>query len=684
MKPQQQVPRNALVWMIICLFTLMAPHAARIPLWILAVYVFSAVWRILVYRGRWSFPGRWVKVLLTLSGFAGIYLSYGSLIGLEPTVALLLTAFALKLIELTSRKDAYVLLFLGYFICITEFLFTQDLLIVVYSLLNVLLITTALVALHQPGEHQFNRKTIRLAGIMLLQAMPLMVVLFFMFPRIGPLWAVPAKSHSAKTGMSDFMKPGDVSRLSQSADVAFRVKFDGEIPAQSEMYWRGLVFSMLQEGAWRSLRYYDVPAAERRPQEVLTSGDPLNYSIIMEPTQQNWLYSLRYAQAERLGVMAAADFHLFLLVPLEDKYRYNVSSWPEALLETELSDWRRKTELRLPAQDNPQTRQLAQELRRGVASDGDFVKAVLNKFNTEPYVYTLQPDALPGEHPMDQFLFRTRRGFCEHYAYAFVVMMRAGGVPARVVAGYQGGEVNPVNKTVIVHQFDAHAWAEVWLAGQGWVRVDPTAAVSPERIEWGLEQALAGEGSFLENLPLSPLRYRSIAWVNLLRLRYDALTYRWQTWVASFNSDQQFQLLQDVFGDISARKFAAVLLGSWALVLIPVAISLLRKRDTHQLSPIDKQYLIFCHRLAAVGIDREPGETPHQLSNRARQAMPALASPVDRITLLYTDLAYREKAASRELETDLLRQFIAAVRGFQPGRRRGWRPTYGGGTGIRR
>ncbi|RLA48670.1 MAG: DUF3488 domain-containing protein [Gammaproteobacteria bacterium] len=666
MKPQQQVPRNALVWMIICLFTLMAPHAARIPLWILAIYVFSAVWRMLVYSGRWSFPGRRVKILLTLSGFAGIYLSYGSLIGLEPTVALLLTAFALKLIELTSRKDAYVLLFLGYFICITEFLFTQDLLIVLYSLLNVLLITTALVALHQPGEHQFNRKTIRLAGIMLLQAMPLMVVLFFMFPRIGPLWAVPAKSQTAKTGMSDFMKPGDVSRLSQSADVAFRVQFDGEIPAPSQMYWRGLVFSTLQEGAWRSLRYYDVPVAERRPQEVLTSGEPLNYSIIMEPTQQNWLYSLRYAQAEHLGVMAAADFSLFLLVPLEDQYRYNVSSWPEALLETALSDWRRKTELQLPAQDNPQTRQLAQELRRGVASDGDFVKAVLNKFNTEPYIYTLQPEALPGEHPMDQFLFRTRRGFCEHYAYAFVVMMRAGGVPARVVAGYQGGEVNPVNKTVIVHQFDAHAWAEVWLAGQGWVRVDPTAAVSPERIEWGLEQALAGEGSFLENSPLSPLRYRSIAWVNLLRLRYDALTYRWQTWVVGFNSEQQFQLLQNVFGEISARKFAAVLLGSWALVLIPVAISLLRKRATHQLSTLDKQYLIFCSRLAGVGIDREPGETPDQLAHRARQAMPALAARIDQITSLHGDLAYREKAGSPELETDLLRQFKKVVAGFRP------------------
>ncbi len=662
MKLQQQVPRNALVWMILCLFTLVAPHVTRIPVWIMAVYLLAAVWRTLVYRGRWSFPNRRVKVLLTLGSFAGIYLSYSSLIGLEPTVALLLTAFALKLIELSSRKDAYVLLFLGYFICITEFLFTQDLLIVLYSLLNVTLITTALVALHQPGEHQFNRKSIRLAGVMLLQAVPLMVVLFFLFPRIGPLWTVPLKSHSAKTGMSDFMKPGDVSRLSQSAKVAFRVQFKGDTPAKSELYWRGLVFSKLEEGAWRSLRYYDVPASERRPRQVGIRGEPLDYTLIMEPTQQRWLYSLRYARPRSPGVMSTSDYRLFSPVVLEDEYLYSARSWPDAVLEVELSPWRRETELRLPGEDNPRTRALARELRNAAGSDGDFVAAVLQKFNTEPYVYTLQPPLLPGEDPMDQFLFQTRRGFCEHYAYAFVVMMRAAGVPARVVAGYQGGEINPVNKTVIVHQFDAHAWAEVWLAERGWVRVDPTAAVSPDRIEWGLERAMRKEGSFLANSPLSPLRYRSIAWVNLLRLRYDALTYRWQTWVVGFNSDKQFDVLQDLFGEISARKFATLLIGSWALVLIPVAISLLRKRDTHQLSPVNKQYLIFCRRLARAGIDRAPGETPDQLSLRARQALPALALRIEQITALYNGLAYGVKTGAPERE----REFKKVVAGFRP------------------
>ena len=275
MNIQQRVPRNALVWIIISLFALVAPHAGRLPVWVLAVYVIAVVWRLQVHRGMWSFPGRWVKVAMTVSSFVGIYFSYGTLVGLEPTVALLLTAFALKFIEISQRKDAYVLLFLGYFICITEFLFSQDLLITLYSILTVLLVTTALVALHQPGQNRFNRGTIKLAGVMLLQAMPLMIVLFFVFPRFGPLWTVPLKTHAAKTGMSDFMKPGDVASLSQSADVAFRVKFDGEIPPKSALYWRGLVFSRLEQDVWSALGYYDIPLSEQRPDEVAFDGKPL-------------------------------------------------------------------------------------------------------------------------------------------------------------------------------------------------------------------------------------------------------------------------------------------------------------------------------------------------------------------------------------------------------------------------
>jgi transglutaminase-like putative cysteine protease len=657
----KQIPRNALVWIVICLFAVMAPHIGRLPIWVLLVYVVAVVWRVMVYRGRWSYPNNWVKVAMTVTSFFGILASFGTVIGLEPTVALLLTAFALKLIELAHRKDAYVLLFLGYFICITEFLFSQDLLITLYSLLCVLLITTALVALHQPGEHRFNRGTIRLAGVMLLQAMPLMVVMFFLFPRFGPLWTVPIKSKSAISGMSDNMRPGDIASLSQSGEVAFRARFEGEIPSASELYWRGLVFSKFENGTWSSLGYYEVPLEERRAREMTPVGEPLVYSVILEPTQQNWLYSMRYARSSTPGVMHAPDYRLFSPNPVEAEIMYRIRSWPESLLDETLTEWQRKTETKLPPKGNARTRELARQMRSEAADDAEFVERVISLFRDQPFYYTLQPGTLTSLNAMDEFLFDTRRGFCEHYAAAFVTLMRAADVPARVVAGYQGGEVNPVNRTVIVHQFDAHAWAEVWLAGQGWVRVDPTAAVAPDRIEWGLERAVAQEGSFLADAPLTALKYRNVPLINRLRLEYDAMTYRWQSWVVGFNSEEQYDLLRRWLGEVSATKFAAVLIGSWLLVLVPVALSLLRRREVVVLREEDKLYRQFCDRLAAAGLQRAPGETPEQFGHRAAQALPAFADALIHITGLYTRLSYApvggDPAGSEE--------FSRAVRRFR-------------------
>lgn len=660
MKARQMVPRNALVWIVISMFALVAPHALRIPVWVLAVYVACALWRLMVFRGLWSFPGRWVKFALILVACGGIYLSYGSLLGLEPTVALLLTAYALKLLELARRQDAYVLIFLGYFICITEFLFTQDLLVVLYSVVAVWLVTTALVALHQSGRDRFSWGSLRQAGVMLAQAFPLMLVLFFLFPRIGPLWTVPVKTQAAKTGVSDFMRPGDISQLSQSDEVAFRAQFEGDVPPRSQLYWRGLVFSRLRDGTWSSLNYYDVPAAERRPAPVATRGEPLRYSVLLMPTRQNWLYSLRYARSNQGGVMQAPDFRLFSPIEIEDQYRYRARSWPEAPLELELSEWRRATELRLPRTGNPRTRELARRMRARSGSDAAFVDAVLAMFREQPFVYTLQPPLL-GEEAMDEFLFQSRRGFCEHYAHAFTLMMRAAGVPARVVAGYQGGEINPVNGTVIVHQFDAHAWSEVWLPGQGWRRVDPTAAVSPDRIEQGLEQAVAGEGSFLAQSPLSPLRYRGVDWINMLRLRYDALTYRWQAWVVGFDRDRQWDLLQGWLGRLDARKFVLVLLGSFVLVLLPVGLHLLWRRRRRPQDPLDRLYLAFCERVATLGVARRPGEAPADFAARAAAALPAASATLWQVTRVYAEQAYHRQPGEA-IDPRALRELRRGIR----------------------
>jgi transglutaminase-like putative cysteine protease len=659
-----QLPRNALVWIVLSQFALLVPHLGRIPIWVSLVYLLAAFWRLMVYRGQWSFPQGWLKGLLTVTCLAGTYLSYGSLLELEPLVALLLTAYALKLIELQARKDAYLLIFLGYFVVITEFLFSQDIAVVIYMALVVVVITTALVALHQPGQNDFSYGSLRRSCVLLAQAFPLMLVSFVVFPRFDPLWVMPIKGHQAKSGVSDFMSPGDISELSFSDDVAFRVQFDGEIPKRSELYWRGLVFSKLDDGVWRSLAWRDIPPGERRqsaPDRL--KGRFTEYEVIMEPTQQKWLYALRYPRDRELGVVDTNDFLLASPIEVQDQLQYSVVSWLDVPLEKELSDWRREVETALPARGNPRARALAKQMYAEQGGDPrQFVNAVLSKFAREEYFYTLKPPLL-GDDDMDEFLFESRRGFCEHYAAAFVYLMRAAGVPARVVAGYQGGEVSPVNGTVIVHQFDAHAWAEIWLEGRGWERVDPTATIAPERIEWGLEFTVAEEGTFLANSPLSPLRYRNIAWINQARLQLDAMSYRWQRFVLEFDGDTQYDLLDTMLGEVSPGRIMTFMGTVWGLVLIPVAVLLLRRRAATHLDPATRIYHDFCQKLSRVQLERGAAEAPGDYAQRVVEARPDLSGEVRSINRLYERASYLGQ--DHEVVINLLR---SQVRKFKPAR----------------
>ena len=640
MKSTDLIPRNALAWIIGAQILLLLPHVVRLPLWIVLLYVVAFIWRLQIYRERWPVPGRWLKVLLIGMAMTAVGWSYGSVIGLEPTVALLLVAYALKLLETVARQDGYVVIFLGFFLCVTEFLFTQDLLIVIYSCFVIWVLITALISLHRSNATG-DGGPMRLAAVMLLQSVPLMLVLFFLFPRIGPLWNVPIKTQTAKTGVSDRMRPGDISSLVQSSGVAFRANFENQVPPVSELYWRGLVMSRIEDGAWRTVSYYDVPVSERRPAPVARVGEPIDYSIIIEPTQQQWLYGLRFAEPMQSGIMQLPDYRLLNPVVLEQEFRYRVRSWPQVVLGREISSWRERLETGLPEASNPRTRELAQRLYRESSSDADYVQRVLAMFRQQPFRYTLQPPLLENNR-MDQFLLETRAGFCEHYAYAFAVLMRAVDVPARVVAGYQGGEINPLNGTVIVHQFDAHAWNEVWLSDRGWVRVDPTAAVSPARIEYGLENAMQEEGGFLSSSPLSPLRYRGISWINTLRLRYDAVTYRWQSWVVGFDGEQQITLLRGVFGEINARLFIGVMLGSFAVVLGAVAASLLlRGRHPKPRDPVIRQYRLLQTRLRRSGLAPRAGEPPGAFTRRAATQLPELSGDLREVERLVDAAMYR-------------------------------------------
>lgn len=623
MNTDAALPRRALWWLIGCQFYVILPHLTRVPLWVLAIYLGAALWRLQMHRERALMPPRWLRLLLGLAAGGAVIASYQTLIGLDPMVALLLVASALKLIESVRAKDGYVLVSLGFFIMTTQFLYNQEMPVALYSVVGTLLLVVSLIALNQRPSGSISRREPLLALRMLGLAIPMMIVLFLLFPRIAPLWSVPSKNTQATTGMSDVLRPGDVTRLGRSAEVAFRVQFEDQIPPQRELYWRGMVLNQFADGAWRTLGWSDHPATERKLDKPIAVGESLKYRIIIEPTMQHWLYAMPYAQSPTAGVFEAWDFRLAVRKPLESTFAYDVVTWPESSLQPELSPWRRETELALPSNLNPLTREWVERQVNAVGNGPELIARVLSYFREQPFYYTLQPPKIDDDDFVDEFIFQSLRGFCEHYAYSFVVMMRMAGIPARIIGGYQGGELNTLNNTLIVRQFDAHAWVEVWLEDRGWVRVDPTAAVAPERVEQGLEEALRGQEGFLADSLLSAYRFRSVTMVNWLRLRYDAAAWQWQSFIIGFNSDEQIDLLESWFGEIKVSWFVAVLLGSWVVVLAPLIWWMNRSRSSSERLPVEQQFAELCRALARRGIERAVGESAISLLVRAESELPA-------------------------------------------------------------
>ena len=623
MNTDAALPRRALWWLIGCQFYVILPHLTRVPLWVLAIYLGAALWRLQMHRERALMPPRWLRLLLGLAAGGAVIASYQTLIGLDPMVALLLVASALKLIESVRAKDGYVLVSLGFFIMTTQFLYNQELPVALYSVVGTLLLVVSLIALNQRPSGRISRREPLLALRMLGLAIPMMIVLFLLFPRIAPLWSVPSKNTQATTGMSDVLRPGDVTRLGRSAEVAFRVQFEDQIPPQRELYWRGMVLNEFADGAWRTLGWSDHPATERKLDKPIAVGESLKYRIIIEPTMQHWLYAMPYAQSPTAGVFEAWDFRLAVRKPLESTFAYDVVTWPESSLQPELSPWRSEAELALPSNLNPLTREWVERQVNAVGNGPELIARVLSYFREQPFYYTLQPPKIDDDDFVDEFIFQSLRGFCEHYAYSFVVMMRMAGIPARIIGGYQGGELNTLNNTLIVRQFDAHAWVEVWLEDRGWVRVDPTAAVAPERVEQGLEEALRGQEGFLADSLLSAYRFRSVTMVNWLRLRYDAAAWQWQSFIVGFNSDEQIDLLESWFGEIKVSWFVAVLLGSWVVVLAPLIWWMNRSRSSSERLPVEQQFAELCRALARRGIERAVGESAISLLVRAESELPA-------------------------------------------------------------
>jgi len=643
------LPLATLVTLLLGMGLVAIPHLLRMPVWITVLVLLCGTWRFLAsYRGD-ALPPTWLRTLLTVATAVGIYGSFGTLLGRDAGTALLLSMTALKLLEMRHKRDTHVVLYLGYFLIGTQFLFSQSLAMVAYLMGTVWVMTVLLLSVHQVPARPRPWLYAGRAASMLVQAVPIMLVLFVLFPRIpGPLWGLPGDAYGAQTGLSETMEPGSISELSRSDAVAFRVDFAGEAPPPHQRYWRGPVLELYDGRAWRRA---EAPAAG--PPAVEHLGDPLDYAVILQPHHQKWLFALDLPALAPPGASLNAAAEMRTAGAIHEPYRYEMRSHPEFRLDRGLSPGMRQRMLSLPPAAHPQARALAEQWRQTSGSDRELVAAAIVFFRSQPFVYTLSPPPLQQDH-VDQFLFETRRGFCEHYAGAFAVLMRAAGVPARVVTGYQGGEINPLGDYLIVRQSDAHAWTEVWLEDSGWQRIDATALVSPERVEQGMGRAVpAGD-------PIPTMARLDASWIKQFRLGIDAINTGWNRWVLAYGPELQQQVLNQI-GLVDWRHTVGAMAATLGLIVALISAYMLFGYRQPTTPPLVALYERFCRKLARRGVDRRPGEGPMDFAARACRSLPAHARQIDEITRLYVLLRY-EQAPS----PDGIRRLRHLIRRFKP------------------
>jgi transglutaminase-like putative cysteine protease len=605
----------------------LAPHAAHLPAWVSALCGLTLLWRATITLQGKRMPSPVLLLPLASLAMVGVAHTYQTLLGRDAGVAMLVLLVAFKMLEMHARRDLFVVVFLCFFLVLTNFFYEQGIGTALLMALSVLALLTAQMSFQFSGAlpplHRRFLMSARLLGL----AAPIALALFFLFPRIeGPLWGMPGDASSARSGMSETMAPGTMAHLAQSREPAFRVRFDGPPPPQAQLYWRGPVLGDYDGRTWTRMKATAAPApapASTPAQLALSvSGKPVGYEITLEPSNSRWLFALEMPQ--RLpgldGNLAqlSSQFEFTTAFPVEARLRYRMESFPTYRLQAgalpgDASQW-----LQLPGNSNPRALMAGLSLR-AEPDPRQRVVSVLNSFRREPYVYTLNPPLL-GRDAVDDFLYGSRAGFCEHFAGSFVFLMRAAGVPARVVTGYQGGDLNPIDGFITVRQSDAHAWAEVWLAGRGWVRVDPTAAVAPERVRRGLNEALPQPAPFgLEGLGrLMRFDADSNPWLAQMRYAVGAINNGWNQWVLNYSPQRQRALADSLQSSLLDWRMPAALVALATLLLV---LRTLRRR--REIDPIDALYSALCARLARMGLVRSADESPSMYAGHVAAAAAA-------------------------------------------------------------
>ncbi len=645
-----------LITQIVVLF----PLFQFLPIWVTSICLGVIAYRLVVKRWNRPLPGRLITAIVGLLGGVLIYLEFKTFQGRDAGVSLIVLMFSLKLMEMRWYRDAALVLFLSFFILVAHFLFSQSILMTIYMLFAITVIVTALMALNRVDGATQLISMAKASVRSLLLALPIMLILFFLFPRLSqPLWQMPSGA-SGQTGISDSMTPGDIGNLVLFTEPAFRVKFDEEPPASSKLYWRGLVFSDFDGLTWsqNELGYRSISATGG---EIELQGEPVRYELLMDPHRRNWLYALEMPESMMAsGSRMTTEYTWLRRFNLTNKLSYRVTSYPDSVFGKQLDDVQRRINLRLPDGFNPATLEWVDQMREQFTDNQDFIQMVLRYINQQEYHYTLNPGTM-SENTIDDFWLNKQRGFCEHYAGAFVFIMRAAGIPSRVVTGYQGGEMNPYADYMLVRQSDAHAWTEVWLEGQGWVRVDPTAAIHPSRVEVDLSQDWLQREALFEDQAPSEWGQFSPSFISKIGLMWDSVNSYWQTEVIDFNAEDQYELLTKFgFNFLTMFDLINIMIAVVAIIFILTTLWILKKKTN--LDSVARAYLKLNETLSKQQLQRREDEGPWAHWKRVQETNPTIATELRPVIRQYVQLRYQNKPRMKE---KLLANFITRTRQFK-------------------
>jgi len=619
----------------ILLFFSTLPMFSEMSISLNAVISLLFIYRLALLRYPQLPSNRFLLFLLTLGGTALVIAHFHTVFGYQAGMSLFAMMMALKFAETRNERDFYIVWIIGLFYLVAQFLINQSMYLALYFLLLVIGLFMVLLRFNRGCPAPLSELA-GFVGLTLLQSVPLVIILFLLFPRLdNPLWHLDLPDNKTGiTGLSSQMEPGSINRLIHSEEPVLRAEFSGKQPERNQLYWRGPVLWRTDGKRWVSNPPID---EDRQPTPLLFADDKLTYRLIVEPHGKKWVLPLDLPAAAPARTDLSIDHQLIFHQAINQRTQFTLTSFTRYKT-GELIPEERLAGLQVPTNFTPRTLALTNQWKTASSEPADIVNFALKMFNQDTFIYTLAPPRL-SDNPLDSFLFETKAGFCEHYASAFTLLMRSAGIPSRVVTGYLGGEYNDLGKYYIVRQSDAHAWSEVWLENSGWSRVDPTAAVAPERIQSSIVSESGNRGNRItfrvsENGIFGRL-FRNV------RFSLDTLNMNWHIWILNYNNSKQAGMLEWLGLDYVGRYAINLAMLIICLSIMFILWIFARRIPLRTEDKVTRLYSHFCSRLQRIGISRRPHEGPVDFADRAAKLHPELESEIRQITNLYTQIKYR-------------------------------------------